>query len=135
LPRLFRESPLNGIWEGSGNVIALDVLRAAQRDPQSVAAVLAELDSGAGADERLDSAVAELRRRLDDLGASRVDDERGARGLASLLARCLSARLLVGNAPESVAHRYVETWLSGSARSVYGEAAGSGTGAVLDRAK
>jgi putative acyl-CoA dehydrogenase len=134
LPRLFRESPLNGIWEGSGNVIALDVLRAAQRDPQSVAAVLAELDSAAGADERLDSAIAELRRRLDGLGASWVDDERGARGLASLLARCLGGHLLVSNAPESVAHRYVENWLGSPTSSVYGERPGSGADAVLDRA-
>ena len=134
LPRLFRESPLNGIWEGSGNVIALDVLRAAQRDPHSVAAVLAELDSTAGADERLDSAVAELRRRLDDLGANRVDDERGARGLAGLLARCLSAHLLVSNAPESVAHRYVESWLGNRSLSVYGEPLGTAADAVLDHA-
>jgi putative acyl-CoA dehydrogenase len=134
LPRLFRESPLNGIWEGSGNVIALDVLRAAQRDPQSVAAVLAELDSAAGADERLDAAVAELRRRLDQLGASRVDDERGARGLAGLLARCLAAHLLVSNAPQSQAHRYVESWVGGTTPSVHGERPGSGTDAVLDRA-
>jgi len=134
LPRLFRESPLNGIWEGSGNVIALDVLRAAQRDPQSVAAVLTELDSTAGADERLDSAVDELRRRLDQLGASRTDDERGARGLAGLLARCLAAHLLVSNAPQSQAHRYVENWLGSTTPSVHGERLGSGTDAVLDRA-
>ncbi|HYU02367.1 MAG TPA: acyl-CoA dehydrogenase family protein [Jatrophihabitantaceae bacterium] len=134
LPRLFRESPLNGIWEGSGNVIALDVLRAAQRDPQSVAAVLAELDSTAGADERLDSEIAELRRRLAGLGASRIDDERGARGLAFLLARCLAAHLLVSNAPESVAHRYLESWLGSPTLSVYGERPGSGTDAVLDHA-
>ena len=134
LPRLFRESPLNGIWEGSGNVIALDVLRAAQRDPHSVAAVLAELDSTAGADERLDSAVAELRRRLDDLGANRVDDERGGGGRAGQLARGFSAHLLVSNAPESVAHRYVESWLGNRSLSVYGEPLGTAADAVLDHA-
>jgi putative acyl-CoA dehydrogenase len=133
LPRLFRESPLNGIWEGSGNVIALDVLRAAQRDPQSVAAVLAELDSVAGADERLDSAVAVLRRRLSDLGGNRVVDERGARGLAGLIARCISAGLLVSNAPESMANRYVESLPGSPALSVYGEAPRSDTDTVLDR--
>ena len=54
LPRLFRESPLNSIWEGSGNVIALDVLRAVRRDQDSVDAVFAELARSAGADARLD---------------------------------------------------------------------------------
>ncbi len=65
LPRLFRESPLNGIWEGSGNVICLDVLRAMARQPESVEAFFAELAGAAGADPRLDAAVADLRQQLD----------------------------------------------------------------------
>ena len=134
MPRLFRESPLNGIWEGSGNVIALDVLRAAQRDPASVTALLSELDTTAGADPRLDAAVAELRRRLDDLGASRTDDERGARGLASLLARCLQGSLLIRHAPESVAERFAERFVGERPANVYGEKAGSATDVVLELA-
>ena len=133
LPRLFRESPLNGIWEGSGNVIALDVLRACQRDPQSVTALLAELDSVTGADARLDAAVADLRRRLGDLGANRADDERGARGLAGLIARCLQARLLIGYAAESTAYRFLDTRVSDKRSTVYGESAGSTTDTVLQR--
>src|SRR5262249_1940478 len=95
LPRLFRESPLNGIWEGSGNVIALDVLRATRRDPESVAAVQAELATTSGADPRLDASVAQLRTRLEQLGADPGADERSARSLAGLLARCLQGSLLV----------------------------------------
>src|SRR3979490_2771327 len=65
LPRLYREAPLNSIWEGSGNVNALDVLRAMSREPESVAAFLAEVEQ-AGPDPRLDRAVADLWRELRD---------------------------------------------------------------------
>jgi putative acyl-CoA dehydrogenase len=132
LPRLFRESPLNGIWEGSGNVIALDVLRAAQRDPESVHAVLAELDAG-GADPRLDAAIAELRARLAGLGADRAADERRARGLAGLLARCLQGRLLMSYAPQSVTDRFFDNRLSLERSTVYGEFSGSSTDMVIQR--
>ena len=57
LPRLFRESPLNSIWEGSGNVNALDVLRALAREPETADAFLAEVRLAAGADARLDAAI------------------------------------------------------------------------------
>ncbi|MEZ5177828.1 MAG: acyl-CoA dehydrogenase family protein, partial [Acidimicrobiales bacterium] len=67
MARLFRESPLNGIWEGSGNVICLDVLRAAARDPESVAALLDEIALARGADARLDRAVDDLHAELADL--------------------------------------------------------------------
>ena len=62
LPRLFRESPLNSIWEGSGNVNALDVLRALAREPETAEAFLAEVRLAEGADARLDAAVARLER-------------------------------------------------------------------------
>src|SRR5438093_3102458 len=64
LPRLYREAPLNSIWEGSGNVNALDVLRAMTRDPESLKAFFSELDAARGADRRLDDAVTDLRREL-----------------------------------------------------------------------
>src|SRR6202035_4868482 len=64
LPRLYREAPLNSIWEGSGNVNALDVLRAMSREPESVEAFFAELDLSKGADRRLDAALIELRNEL-----------------------------------------------------------------------
>jgi putative acyl-CoA dehydrogenase len=123
MPRLFRESPLNGIWEGSGNVIALDVLRAMRRDPESLAAVLAELETGA--DPRLDAAITSLRATLD--GA----DERGARSLASRLARCLAASQLVRDAPDPVADRFLAQRVAEPAISGYGESPGPQTDAVL----
>jgi putative acyl-CoA dehydrogenase len=99
LPRLYRESPLNSIWEGSGNVIALDVVRAATREPASVAALLAELATTAGADRALDGAVAQLTSRLAGLGQDPGADQRGARQLSEWLARCLAGSLLVRHAP------------------------------------
>ena len=87
LPRLFRESPLNSIWEGSGNVNALDVLRALAREPETGAAFLAEVRLAEGADPRLDAAIARLERELaepDEEGARRLAG--AARGLAAGLA-------------------------------------------------
>src|SRR5260370_39314246 len=66
MPRLYREAPLNSIWEGSGNVNALDVLRAMKREPQSVLAYLDELDEVRGMDPRLDDAVRNLKKLLSD---------------------------------------------------------------------
>jgi putative acyl-CoA dehydrogenase len=134
LPRLFRESPLNGIWEGSANVIALDVLRAARRDPSSVAAVLAELETTAGADARLDGAVADLRARLSRLGDDAVADEREARSLAGLLARCLSGSLLAREAPPDVAERFLALRLGDRTPHVFGDSPGAQTDVVLTRA-
>src|SRR5260370_38621038 len=64
MARLLREAPLNSIWEGSGNVQCLDVLRAIGRSPESLAALLAEIDLARGADRRLDAALERLRRDL-----------------------------------------------------------------------
>jgi putative acyl-CoA dehydrogenase len=132
LPRLFRESPLNGIWEGSGNVIALDVLRAVRRDPASVAAVLDEL--AVGADPRLDAAVSALRARIDGLGGlggDPVADERSARGLASLLARCLAGSLLVRSGRDEVAERFLRLRLGDGATQVFGDAPGADPTPIL----
>ena len=101
LPRLYREAPLNSIWEGSGNVTALDVLRAITREPEAVEAVLAELDAAAGADQWFDRAVRELRAEL------RSRDPRRARRMAELLALCLQGCLLLRHAPDEVAAAFV----------------------------
>ncbi|GAA2970603.1 acyl-CoA dehydrogenase family protein [Actinokineospora diospyrosa] len=93
LPRLYREAPLMSIWEGSGNVTALDVLRAVQREPAAVDALWAELATTAGADRRLDEAVARLRDEL-----AEVDQQR-ARRIAELIALCLQASLLLRVSP------------------------------------
>src|ERR1051325_9335512 len=64
MPRLYREAPLYSIWEGSGNVMCLDVLRALSKEPATVEALLAELQLTAGADKRLDAYVKSIGNRL-----------------------------------------------------------------------
>ena len=116
LPRLFRESPLNAIWEGSGNVIALDILRTFAREPQALAAFAAELRRAAGADARLDAAIAEV---LDGLAAARpVEAE--ARFVAERLALTLQAALLARHAPSAVADAFIATRIAGGGGRSYG---------------
>ncbi len=116
MPRLFRESPLDGIWEGSGNVICLDVLRAIRREPESLAALLTEIESAGGADGRLDRAVADLRAELADETAV----EGRARRLVERLALALQASLLVRHAPDGVADAFVATRLAGDGGRAFG---------------
>jgi putative acyl-CoA dehydrogenase len=101
LPRLYREAPLNSVWEGSGNVTALDVLRAVTREPDSVDAVLAEVDAAAKLDSWFDRGVRELRTEL------RGREERRARRLAEMLALCLQGSLLLRYAPTEVSSAFV----------------------------
>jgi putative acyl-CoA dehydrogenase len=112
MPRLYRESPLNSIWEGAGNVTALDVLRALARTPAAADALLAELDLAAGGDRRLDAAVAGLRDLLAGLEeATTLEAQHGARRLAGLIAVTLQAALLVRHAPAPVADAFCATRL------------------------
>jgi putative acyl-CoA dehydrogenase len=144
LPRLYREAPLNSIWEGSGNVIALDVLRAITRQPDSVAAYLAELDLAAGADSRLDTAVKRLRGQLGEIEASvrrppaatPLDGlEIGARRLATGMALCLQGSLLVRHAPPAVADAFCASRLDSDSAPVFGTLSpGLELTAVVDRA-
>ncbi len=119
LPRLFRESPLNGIWEGSGNVIALDVLRAAAREPGTLDAVRAEIALAAGADARLDRAITDLDAAIVDVGADHAP-ERRARVLAERLALTLQGSLLVRHAPPAVADAFCATRLAGDWGRTFG---------------
>ena len=98
MPRLFRQSPLNAIWEGSGNVIALDILRAAAREPDSVAAIAAELESASGHNAHFDAHAAGIERSL---GAGRLAGQ-GARGLARDLGLGLQGAALFSSAPGPV---------------------------------
>jgi putative acyl-CoA dehydrogenase len=110
MPRIYRDAPLNSIWEGSGNVTALDVLRALARSPGAADALLAEADLAAGADRRLDQAVLRLRGALGEAGragqAAGRDAEYRARRLAGLIAVVLQAALLVRHAPAAVADAF-----------------------------
>jgi putative acyl-CoA dehydrogenase len=109
MPRLFRESPLNGIWEGSGNVICLDVLRALAREPRALDAFLAELDAAAGADRHLDAAVARVRAELGDFDAI----EARARRVVEAMALALQGSLLVRFGHPAVADAFCASRLAG----------------------
>ena len=105
MPRLFRQSPLNAIWEGSGNVIALDILRVAAHEPDSVAAVLAEMETAAGRNAHYDTHLEQIRRTLGEASlpdGKAVLPERSARGLARDLGLGLQAAALHGSAAPPV---------------------------------
>jgi putative acyl-CoA dehydrogenase len=130
LPRLFRQSPLNGVWEGSGNVICLDVLRAIGRAPETLDAYFDEVRLAAGADRSLDAAAASLRTEVT------AADERQARRMVERMALVLQASLLVRHAPAPVADAFVSSRLVGDAGRAFGTLApGSDTRAIVARAR
>jgi putative acyl-CoA dehydrogenase len=92
MPRLFRESPLNGIWEGSGNVICLDVLRAMAREPEAVEAYLDEVRLAGGLDPRFDASMASLEKQLGDLDGIEYRARRVVEQMAVLLQGALLLR-------------------------------------------
>jgi putative acyl-CoA dehydrogenase len=110
LPRFYREAPLNSIWEGSGNVMCLDVLRATRREPAAVEALLLELALARGGNSRLDAHVAALTAELTDAnsGDRGIADsgESGARRLAGGVAVALAGALMVRHAPPALADAY-----------------------------
>jgi putative acyl-CoA dehydrogenase len=112
MPRLYREAPLNSVWEGSGNVNALDVLRAMAREPESVEALFAEVELAD--DARITAAVSDLSK---DLGEA---DEVSARRLVERLAMTLQASLLVRYAPSSVSDAYLASRIEGDWGSAFG---------------
>ncbi|GAA4189690.1 acyl-CoA dehydrogenase family protein [Streptosporangium oxazolinicum] len=131
MPRLFRESPLNGIWEGSGNVAALDVLRALGREPEAREAFFAEVSLAAGTDRHLDAAADRLRKSLDDT----TDFEVRARRVAEDMALVLQGSLLVRLAPPAVADAFCVSRLAGDAGRAFGTLpAGLHLDALVDRA-
>jgi putative acyl-CoA dehydrogenase len=132
LPRLLREAPVNSIWEGSGNVNALDVLRALTREPEAAEAFLAEVDAAGGADPRYDAALADLRGSLTDLD----DAEFRARRLVERLAVVLQGSLLLRYAPAPVADAFCATRLAGDGGHTFGTLpAGTDTKVILQRAQ
>ncbi|MGW7729514.1 acyl-CoA dehydrogenase family protein [Streptomyces canus] len=129
MPRHYREAPLLSIWEGSGNVNALDVLRALRRAPDTAQALFGELALAQGADARLDAAVT----RLKDLLAT--TSEAGARRLVEHMALTLQASLLVRHAPSAVADAFCATRLGGDWGHAFGTLPDAAdAGAILDRA-
>ncbi|WP_435768966.1 acyl-CoA dehydrogenase family protein [Nocardioides sp. SYSU DS0651] len=131
LARIYRELPLLSIWEGSGNVAALDVLRAIGREPHTLDAFFAELDLAAGADRRYDDAVAALKKELTGFD----DIELRARRLVELMAVLFQAGLLLRHAPGAVADAFCATRLGRDWGSAFGTLpAGLDLAPILDRA-
>lgn len=116
MPRLFRESPLNSIWEGSGNIICLDVLRALGRHPEAAEAFMAELDIARGEDRRLD----EARDRVGRLLAHPDDPELAARRITETLALALQASLMVRYSSPEAADAFCATRLDGDGGRAFG---------------
>jgi putative acyl-CoA dehydrogenase len=116
MPRLYREAPLASIWEGSGNVMALDVLRALARSPEALDAFFAEVDEASGADPRFDAFTAATRAELSDPEAI----EPRARRVVERMALCLQGSLLVRHAPAAVADAFCAARLAGDAGLSYG---------------
>jgi len=116
LARLYREFPVNSIWEGSGNVMCLDVLRALGKGPETAAALQAELGLAAGIDTRYDAYCARL---LDSLGQA-AGDEFGARRLAEQLVLAVQAGLLLRHAPGFVADAFVASRIARDVGGAFG---------------
>ena len=118
LARLYREAPLNSLWEGSGNVQCLDVLRAVRKAPESLDALSGEIDAARGGDARLDTFAAALR---NDLARLREADSEGqARRFVERLALALQGALLVRHAPSAVADAFCSTRLGGEGGRAFG---------------
>jgi putative acyl-CoA dehydrogenase len=131
IARLYREAPLNSIWEGSGNVICLDVLRSMQREPGCVPALLDELRRSKGADRHYDAYVDALETALTDLARH----EGQARRVVERIALAMSAALLVRHAPSPVADAFIATRLAGGWSGHFGDLPlGVDTGAIARRA-
>jgi putative acyl-CoA dehydrogenase len=132
LPRLYREAPVNSIWEGSGNVICLDVLRAIEREPGSLEALLAELDAARGQDHR----YALCLDRLKDELARREAAESRARRLVEAMALLLQASLLLRHAPPPLADAFCTARLQGDAGLAFGTLPpGADLAAIIERAR
>jgi putative acyl-CoA dehydrogenase len=136
LPRVYRQSPVNGIWEGSGNVICLDVLRALGRSPFALEALWAEIGRAAGADRRLDDALSDLKSEVAGLDvADRPTAEGGARRLVEHMALVLQGSLLVRHAPAAVADGFCASRLAGDRGAAFGTLpADVDTAAIVRRA-
>ncbi len=131
LARLYREAPVNAIWEGSGNVQCLDVLRAMQKSPAVVGVFFAELHEARGGHGALDAWVAALQAEFKDLS----ELEYRARGIVDRMALAIQAALLVQHAPAAVADAFCASRLGGAGHRQFGTLPrGADCGAIIERA-
>jgi len=132
MPRLYREAPLASIWEGSGNVMSLDVLRALTRSPRSLEVFLDEVREAGGADARLDTRVTELEGQFADPATL----ETRARRVVESMALCLQGSLLVRHAPPAVSDAFCASRLAGDGGLEYGTLpAGSDFEGIISRSQ
>jgi len=116
MPRLYREAPVNSIWEGSGNIMCLDVLRAMEKTPNAIDVLRREL--GDGKEARLKAFAEQLEKRL--LGIRQRHDESQARAFARELVLALQAALLIKHAPTPVADAFCASRLGAEGGSTFG---------------
>jgi putative acyl-CoA dehydrogenase len=132
MPRLYREAPLASIWEGSGNVISLDVLRALTRAPRALEVFLQEVEQARGADRHLDARVERLKREFSEPATL----ETRARRVVEDMALCLQGSLLARHAPAAVADAFCASRLGGDGGLEYGTLpAGSDFESIIARGR
>jgi putative acyl-CoA dehydrogenase len=134
MPRLYREAPLNSIWEGAGNVNSLDVLRVLARQPDALAALLEEIAPARAAESRLDREAADLEREL-AAAPDPVGLQAGARRLAERLAVVLQGALLVRHGHPAVADAFCASRVAGDRGAAFGTLPGGlDLAAIVERA-
>ena len=130
--RIYREMPVNAIWEGSGNVMCLDVLRALGREPQALEIVFAELDKARGASTAYDGALEALKDAFTDMGSL----EARSRQIVEQMAKVAAASILLQHAPSAVSDAYCQTRLGRDWGDVYGTLpTGADVRAIIERAR
>lgn len=131
LPRLYREAPINSIWEGSGNVMGLDVLRAIQRDELSQAVVITQIEAVKGEHRALDELLVNLKTTLSDPASHELQARRISRDMAV----GLQAALLIEHSPGYVAQAFCQSRIGENSNGVYGNLPiGTDLTAIIERA-
>ncbi|NNE22378.1 MAG: DNA alkylation response protein [Rhizobiales bacterium] len=131
LARLYREAPLNAIWEGSGNVMCLDVLRAINKDPEGLQGILDGMIQCADGEARLVNAIEKLRERFANPSGLEADLRHVVERLVHTAAGCL----LLKSAPDAVSEAFVSSRIKGSYRGHYGSLRGADISAILERSQ
>jgi putative acyl-CoA dehydrogenase len=134
MPRLYREAPLNSIWEGAGNIQALDLLRVLSREPDAVSAWRSEIELAKGTDQRLDTALGEVDALLAEVAIDPNGSAHLARRLAGRMAALLQASLLVRFAPPAIADAFCATRLGGMEGAFGALPSGLNVKAIVERA-
>ncbi|MCX6469260.1 MAG: acyl-CoA dehydrogenase family protein, partial [Corynebacteriales bacterium] len=131
MPRMYREAPLLSVWEGSGNVAALDTLRAMVKQPETLEVFLDELDTATGTDDHYDAAVGRLKAQFTDFDTM----QHRARRVVGDMALALQGSLLIRHGHPAVSDAFCVSRFGGDWGSVFGTLpAGIDTAAIIDRA-